>query len=549
MSITFKYPLLDVKYEGGIILIKKILMIGIIILFLGTCIIPSIAVNTIKYDNANDKRSNDDIDWWPMYCHDLSRSGYSTSKAPDTNHLLWSYKIGGYVYNSPVVVDDRIYVQFAINPPEDDIYCLNATSGAKIWSSNAGSSSMSSFAVVNSKVYFGTNYDSNVYCLDAITGDYIWSYTPEGWGEEVGYSSPAVFDGKVYIGSHTPIPEPLEAGKVYCLDADTGDFIWSFKPDWGNFYTSPAVVNGLVYVTSSRGTYCLNATTGDEIWNRGIAGEYSSPAVSDGKVYFGTGDGHLYCLNATTGATVWSRTLAGGVKFSSPAVFDGKVYIGTRMKGFLYCFNSTNGTTIWSFKTAYIYSSPAVADNKVFFSTDSNYFYCLNATSGEEIWNYPIEKSIAASPAVANGKVYIGSQGGTYETGKLFAFGDSDPGTPYAPEIDGPTRGSPGVLYDFTFKAVSPTGKKLYYWIEWGDGTNSGWLGPYESGVKITECHEWDAEGVFTIQAKVKDTDGLVSGWGRLDIKMPRTRASTYPWYHWLLECFPLMERLLGFIL
>jgi len=514
----------------------KTWVFGIIVLFILTGLSPLNAVNTVSINYTIGKCPGNDIDWWPMFHHDLRRSGYSTSKAPDINHPLWNYNIGGALYTSPAVVDDRIYIETSYNLWNDNIYCLNATSGVKIWSSKAGTSSESSFAVVNGKLYIGSG-DCNVYCIDADDGNILWRYETNG---EI-RSSPAVANGRIYIGSYTPLP--LEAGRVYCLDADTGNFIWSFGSEEGNFYSSPAVVNGLVYVSSNRGTYCLNAITGAEIWNKGTEGEYSSPTVVNDMVYFGSDDGHFYCLNATTGTRVWSSTLEGGVK-SSPAFADGKVYIGTRMEGYMYCFNAMNGTKIWSFKIpSDIYSSPAIADKKVFFSSRNGFCYCLNATTGTIVWNYTIGEKSYVSPAVANGKVYIGSHSDDYITGKIFAFGDSDPGTPSAPEIKGPITGSPRVLYDFKFTVLSPVGKDLYYWIEWGDGTNSGWLGPFESGVKITESHEWNTRGVFSIQAKVKDTDGLVSGWGRLDMNIPRTRASSY---HWFLEKFPLLERLLN---
>jgi outer membrane protein assembly factor BamB len=54
----------------------------------------------------------------------------------------------------------------------------------------------------------------------------------------------------------------------------------------------------------------------------------SSPAVTDGKVYIGSGDYKVYCLNASTGTQIWKCT-TGGYVFSSPAVADGKVYVGS----------------------------------------------------------------------------------------------------------------------------------------------------------------------------------------------------------------------------
>ena len=74
--------------------------------------------------------------------------------------------------------------------------------------------------------------------------------------------------------------------------------------------SSPAVVGGLVYVGSWDDTvYCLNATSGAFVWSF-TTGAFveSSPAVVGGLVYVGSEDGKLYCLNAATGAFVWSYT-------------------------------------------------------------------------------------------------------------------------------------------------------------------------------------------------------------------------------------------------
>ena len=56
----------------------------------------------------------------------------------------------------------------------------------------------SSPAVADGKVYLGS-WDDKFYCLDAVTGSLIWSYTIGGHIDD---SSPAVFEGRVYIGSY-----------------------------------------------------------------------------------------------------------------------------------------------------------------------------------------------------------------------------------------------------------------------------------------------------------------------------------------------------------
>jgi len=60
----------------------------------------------------------------------------------------------------------------------------------------------------------------------------------------------------------------------------------------------------------------------------------SSPAVSDGVVYFGSWDGYLYALDINTGQEQWKFYTDDYVR-SSPAVSDGVVYFGSD-DGYLY---------------------------------------------------------------------------------------------------------------------------------------------------------------------------------------------------------------------
>jgi len=343
--------------------------------------------------------------WWPMLHHDLSHSGYSTSNAPDTNALIWSYTQGSYVDSSPAVANGKVY----FGSDDHNVYCLNAFTGAGIWSYTTGNSvHYSSPAVANGKVYVGS-YDHKVYCLNASTGAYIWSYTT---GSSVD-SSPAVANGKVYVGS--------DDDKVYCLNASTGALIWSYATGQSVGCSSPSVINGKVYIGSSdKKVYCFNVSTGAYIWSY-TTGNYvlSSPAVINGKVYISSDDYKVYCLNASTGAYIWSYT-TGSYTVSSPAVANGKVYVGSDDDK-VYCLNASTGAWIWSYTTGnYVLSSPAVANGKVYVGSYDHKVYCLNASTGAWIWSYTTGSSVFSSPAVADNKVYIGS-----EDGKVYCFGPS----------------------------------------------------------------------------------------------------------------------------
>ena len=277
-----------------------------------------------------------------------------------------------------------------------------------IWNYTTGSSVPGSPAVADGKVYVGS-YDKKVYCLDASTGNKIWNYTT---GDRV-YSSPAVANGMVYVGSWDY--------NVYCLPQndpngngviDPCEVIWSYTTG-DNVYSSPAVADGKVYVGSNDDkVYCLDATTGAFIWSYTTGSNVNScPAVAGGKVYVGSYDKKVYCLNAETGAYIWSYTTGRSV-CTSPAVADGKVYVGSNDDK-VYCLNASTGAFIWSYTTGHnVYSCPAVADGKVYVGSYDGKVYCLDAVTGAFIWSYTTGDSVDSSPAVADGKVYVGSYDG-----------------------------------------------------------------------------------------------------------------------------------------
>ena len=135
--------------------------------------------------------------------------------------------------------------------------------------------------------------------------------------------------------------------------------------------TSPIVVNGVMYVTTSFShVYALDAKTGQQIWhfkpklgpvttfccgpnNRGVA-------VYDDKVYVATLDSKLYALDAKSGDIVWQEQIADPEKGYSdtmaPTAVDGKILIGTNggeygIRGFVKAYDAKDGKLLWTFDT------------------------------------------------------------------------------------------------------------------------------------------------------------------------------------------------------
>ena len=150
----------------------------------------------------------------------------------------------------------------------------------------------------------------------------------------IGYSSPAVDNGYVYIGS--------KDNNVYQLNATNISQLIAYYPTGGAVDSSPAVANGYVYIGSNTNLYQLNATNiSQQIANYTLVSSGSSPAVANGYVYVGSEDHNLYQLNATNISQQIANYTSLGRIISSPAVANGYVYVGSEDHN-LYQLNATN---------------------------------------------------------------------------------------------------------------------------------------------------------------------------------------------------------------
>jgi carboxypeptidase T len=84
---------------------------------------------------------------------------------------------------------------------------------------------------------------------------------------------------------------------------------------------------------------------------------------------------------------------------------------------------------------------------------------------------------------------------------------------PYTPTITGPTDGFTGEQYEYRFSTNDPENDSIEYFIDWGDGTSTLWLGPFESGQEATASHQWSSPSTFQVKVKAKDPSSEESQW------------------------------------
>ena len=88
---------------------------------------------------------------------------------------------------------------------------------------------------------------------------------------------------------------------------------------------------------------------------------------------------------------------------------------------------------------------------------------------------------------------------------------------PRAKPIREPTK-------NFLFTTIDPDNDKIFLFIDWGDGTNEGWFGPYNSSEEVKISHTYAAQGTYKVMAKAKDIFEAEGPWGTLVIPIKQNR-------------------------
>lgn len=411
-------------------------------------------------------------------------SGHLHALDAQTGQERWRYKVDevyGSIWSSPAVVDEVVYFGSAGGDDGGNFYALDAQTGRQKWKheTDGRSAIRSSPAVSGPAVYFlyddidakdwsgGTDAICAV-ALDINTGTELWRTrvaNERGWGIGIGPSL-SISGGVAYFGAAS------EGGRIHALDTETGGelWTWAFSPDTGLVTSSPAISNGVLYFSGSDGyLYALGSgqttvgttdvtsrpstttqtpqgdasaamfrgnaartgvypgggptSTPQLLWrfNTGIS-EGSSPVVAGGVVYVGDSDRRLCALDAETGEVKWKSSFLYSGVISGLAVSDGVIYTGS-WSGYFCALDAKSGREIWrfhednsasAFGNTAIESSPALSDGLVYFGDSHRYFYALDAANGRMKWRFDkgAGGSVAPSPAVSDGAVYVVSDDG-----------------------------------------------------------------------------------------------------------------------------------------
>ena len=592
-------------------LIKKILTLNVILLFIGVSIQPAIAHNEeiISYNKGKNMIINNAQTWeWAKSAGGKGRDfGFGIVIDNNDNTYITGLFNGSVMFGNINLISKGYWDVFIAKLDSNGIWKWAKSAGGK--SSEDGCDiAMDNIGNVyitgsfNGSALFGTTsltsqgeYDIFIAKLDT-DGIWQWAISAGGINYAGGYGVTADNIGNVYIiggfngsalfGTTSLTSQGLDDVFVTKLDTD-GNWQWAKRAGGKNFTfgSSVAVDNsGNVYIT----------------------GIFSNYTLMDNISLFSQGSWDVFVAKLNSdGIWKWAKSAGGNnIDYSSSIALDnnGNVFITGSFIGVAWFYNITlrsqgqsdvfiakldtngiwkwaksaggpwfdEGAGVWTDINGYVYITGCYQGKANFGSTSFPYKSNLNVfiakldSKGTWYW----ANSAGGKSSEEGCDIAVDKCGNVYITGYFNStalFGDinltakgredifiamlSDINQPpEAPNIQGPSSGILNYEYEYIFNSTDPNLHPIMYFVDWGDN-NTEWTEFSDSGDEITLKHIWENKGTYLIKAKSKDIYDAESNWSEFEINIPRTTATTnYMWFHWLLERFPLLERLLNLI-
>ncbi|HEV2904392.1 MAG TPA: PQQ-binding-like beta-propeller repeat protein [Pyrinomonadaceae bacterium] len=343
-------------------------------------------------------------DNWSQFRGNYSLTGVSQSTLSNNLKLLWTYEAGDSIESSAAIVGRTVFV----GSQKGELVSLNLDNGSVYWKFPTGAPIGESSPAYSAGVVYIGNLAGWLNALNAADGKKLWAFKT---GSEI-KSSPVVVGDRVLIGSYDQ--------HLYCLSTRNGSVLWKVRTD-GPVHATPSISGGTAFITGCDEVFrAIRISDGAQIFQV-ASGAYTgaSPALRGGAAFYGTFNNDVVMVNLAQRRIAWryqhpSRRFP---FYSSAAVTGNRVVVGGRDK--LVHGLGTAGRGLWTFATnARVESSPAIAGGRVYVGSNDGRFYVLNLANGAKVWEFNAGAPVSASPAIANGRVIIGTQ-----DGRLYCFG------------------------------------------------------------------------------------------------------------------------------
>jgi len=297
------------------------------------------------------------------------------------------------------------------------------------------------------------------------------------------FAPAALREGTAYVGT--------TGGMFYAISLKDGSFVWPFSAG-RPIHGEALLTDEHVYFVCDNGfLFKLNRLSGKEVWRYDLGdaqvsrilphqNDYSAPhsgdfdwdqsaprpALADGVIYVGSGDGSLHAVNIDTGQRVWR--FAGKGKARTDVVINGPHVIFGTLENMVYAIDRQTGQKVWEKDTrAAITAPPAIIADKIMVGNRGGLLMALNPATGQMIWRMLFWGSSVESTAVpGDGTLfYIGSS----DMRRLSLIDSKDGRVLWRADVFGWAWARPAVSDKLVFAAA--VGSSPYYMRQLGSLT------------------------------------------------------------------------------
>jgi outer membrane protein assembly factor BamB len=261
-----------------------------------------------------------------------------------------------------------------------------------------------------------------------------WKVTP-GWRFYTGetYDSADIPLRPVVGGSRIFAAEP--GGKIYALEADTGDVVWQIDSKL-DLSAGVGFGHGVVVVASAEGQLlALDPTDGNLLWQSSVGAEVlARPIVADEHIIVRAGDGQVIGVDKNSGTIGWrlrNNVPSLSVRGLSVPVQVNEIVVVGYASGHLSGIDIESGRELWKTPISRpggsnqidrlidIDADPLIAGSQLFVAAYQDKVYAISLTAQKVQWSAP--RSTLRNLAVSDSELLI-----TLDNGVVMAL---DPNT------------------------------------------------------------------------------------------------------------------------
>ena len=346
---------------------------------------------------------------------------YPEATVPDAAEVAWSEPVNGLGHtaakSSPRPTPDG---EALVVPDDTGRVHAFRPDGRHRWTVETGAADSLGFhgtpAVVGDTAYLG-GYDGAMYALDAGTGEQVWKTTRWQLGGAVAIgSSPAYWDGTLYVVAEYNHPGMDPSGVMWALDAATGRPLWHDDRPWGMPHPSPAVdpdAERMVIGSNDGVVYAWEFPSLEFSWAFETDAQVKGTIPTyEGGAFVGSWDGHVRRLTLEDGSLEWAFE-TGAVTMSNPGVDPeaGVVYVGSDDRH-VHALDAETGERLWSRDVhGHVIGSLTVTPECVLVGSYDGHLYALEKATGAVRWRVEGVGHATSEAVPHDGRVYYAERG------------------------------------------------------------------------------------------------------------------------------------------